>query len=114
MTFKERIESAKPYAGGIVIGVIATLIVGLSAGWLVTSSTLAEEVRLAKVNTYAEICASDAITDWQQDGNKLAQLEGWDNREAREKQVGQFLPKTTADLKDDIQDACEDRIEQAV
>lgn len=114
MTFKERIESAKPYAGGIVIGVVGTLIVALSAGWLVTSGTLAEEVRLAKVNTYAEICASNSITGWKNNGGQMTQLEGWDNRDAREKLVTQYLPKTTADMKDDIQDACEDRIEQAV
>lgn len=114
MTFKERIESSKPYLGGAVIGVIGTLIVGFSAGWLVTGGTLAEEIRLAKVNTYAEVCASDSITDWKGDGKEIAKLEGWDNREARELLAERFAPTTHADLKDDVQDACEDRIEQAV
>ncbi|MEX0921389.1 MAG: hypothetical protein WD489_05955 [Rhodovibrionaceae bacterium] len=114
MTNKERLESFKPLIGGAVVGGILTLVVGFSAGWLVTGGTLAEEVRVAQVAAYGEVCAANSVADWRDSGQAMAGLEGWDNRDAREMQAKRFMPVIAAELTRDVQRACESGIQKAI
>lgn len=114
MTRKERFESFKPMIGGVVVGAIATLVVGFSAGWLVTSNTMAEEVRLAQVTAYGTICAENSVADWKGSGQEMIALEGWDNRDVRETLAKRFMPAAESDLTRDIQRACERGIQNAI
>ena len=114
MTNKERLASFKPVLGGIVVGAIATLIVGFSGGWLVTSTTMAEEVRSAQVAAYGEVCAANSVADWKGSGQVMTALEGWDNRDAREALAKRFMPAVDSDLTRDIQRACERGIQSAI
>lgn len=114
MTNKERFQSFKPMIGGVVVGVIATLIVGFTGGWLVTSNTMAEEVRSARVAAYGEVCAANSVADWKGSGQMTTALEGWDNRDAREALAKRFMPATAGDLTSDIQRACERGIQSAI
>lgn len=114
MTNKERLASFKPILGGAVLGAIATLIVGFSAGWLVTAGTMAEEVRSAQVTAYAGVCAENSVADWKDSGQQMTALEGWDNRDARESLAKRFMPVVEADLTRDVQNACENGIQKAI
>jgi cytochrome P450 len=113
MTNKERLASFKPVIGGVVVGAIATLIVGFSGGWLVTTNTMADEVRSAQVAAYAEVCAANSVADWKGNGQTMAALEGWDNRDAREALAKRFMPAAAGELTSDIQRACERGIQSA-
>jgi hypothetical protein len=87
MTINERIQTGKPYIWGFVAGLIAAPIIAFSAGWVSTTGARAEAVELAKVETLAGICTSQAQKSWAEQNMDLATLKGWDNRVKREELV---------------------------
>ena len=114
MTNKERLESLKPMLGGAVVGAIATLIVGFTGGWLVTSNTMADEVRSARVAAYGQACSDASVANWKGSGQMMTALDGWDNRDAREALAKRFIPAVSEDLTRDVQRACEKGIQNAI
>lgn len=117
MDIKDRLTALKPYAGGAIIGAIAITIVGFSADWVVTAGTLDKKVQSAKVDVLAQVCERSAAQAWQQDGNKMTALEGWDN-EHREQLAKKFAPviapgSDTYDYRDEVVDRCDELLEPA-
>lgn len=108
---------AKPYLVGGAIGVIAAAVIEFSAGWVVTSGTMAEEVQSARVNAYATVCATNSIESWKAENNDMAELEGFSN-DQRDALIERNMPvladNTATGLADDIQDSCEDKIRAQV
>lgn len=108
---------AKPYLVGGVIGVIAAAVIEFSAGWVVTSGTMAEEVHNARTNAYATVCATNSIESWKADNNDIADLEGYSNDQRGaliERNMPVLADDAATSLADDIQDVCEDKIRAQV
>ncbi|MFC4350123.1 hypothetical protein ACFOW6_01065 [Fodinicurvata halophila] len=108
---------AKPYIIGGAIGVVAAIIIEFSAGWVVTSGTMAEEVQSARTNVYATVCATNSIESWKDENRDMAELEGFSN-DQRDALIERNMPvladNAATGLADDIQDACEDKIRAQV
>lgn len=108
---------AKPYLVGGAIGVVAVAVVEFSAGWVVTSGTMAEEVQNARTNAYATVCATNSLESWKAENNDMAELEGFSN-DQRDALIERNMPvladNAATSLADDIQDACEDKIRAQV
>ena len=76
-------EKLKPFIGGAVVGVALAAIVAFSAGLIVTASSNARQVELARVDGQASICASLAQTHRDEIGD-TADLSSYQAREARD------------------------------
>jgi hypothetical protein len=76
-------EKLKPFIGGAVVGVALAAIVAFSAGLIVTASSNARQVELARVDGQASICASLAQAHRDQIGD-TADLSSYQAREARD------------------------------
>lgn len=76
MTFDQVLERTKPYAIGLVVGLIAAPIIGFNAGWITTTtaSTLATET--AGVDALSGICSSAAGRMATANSTDLATLKG--------------------------------------
>lgn len=114
MNIGDMITSVKPYAVGAVIGAAVIAIVGFSANWVVTTGTMQDRIRETKVATLAQVCETNALAHWKEQGKEISALEGWDN-DARQKLAEQFAPTIAdqADYRDDIVDQCDDLLEPA-
>jgi len=84
------LEKAQPFVVGFLSGVVAATIVGLASGWVVTASAREQAIWAAKVNRLAAICAAQAGAQWHAQGRELAELRGWEGREARQRLVEPF------------------------
>lgn len=76
-------EKLKPFIGGAVVGVALAAIVAFSAGLIVTASSNARQVELARIDGQASICASLAQAHRDQIGD-TADLSSYQAREARD------------------------------
>ncbi|MFC4350122.1 hypothetical protein ACFOW6_01060 [Fodinicurvata halophila] len=116
MNTERILNRGKPYILGGILGVIAAVIIGFSAGWVVTSDTMAEEVYSARTNAYATVCATNSMESWKEQGNEMDALGGYSNeeRDALIKQNMPVLPNTNSNLSESIQDNCEDKIRSQV
>ncbi|WP_161958813.1 hypothetical protein [Ferruginivarius sediminum] len=114
MNIRDSITSLKPYALGTAVGAVGIAIIGFSADWIVTTGTMNEKVQAAKVSALAQVCETNALAHWKEQGKKASALEGWDN-DAREKLAKQFAPTTAkkADYQDEIVDQCDDLLRPA-
>jgi hypothetical protein len=84
MALKDTIEKSKPFGVGIIAGIVLTLIVGFSMGWIVTAGTKDQAIRTVQVDRLSAICAAQAKNRWQAQGEELTTLHGWQNRQQRE------------------------------
>jgi hypothetical protein len=73
----EAIRRAKPFAWGIAAGILLTVIVGFSTGWVVTAVAKERAIWTAKVDRLAVICATESTSQWQAEGKDSAALHGW-------------------------------------
>ncbi|WP_366658010.1 hypothetical protein [Fodinicurvata sp. EGI_FJ10296] len=106
MNIKDTMEAAKPIIGGAIGGAVVVLAVAFAGGFVVTTSTMNETVREARVMTLAEVCVGRANEYWLAEGNTAEGLSGWRN-EDRAELAEQFLPAgIDADLHEDITDTC--------
>lgn len=110
MPISEKLEQLKPYALGAVGGILATLIVSFSAGWVVTAGTMNEAVAQAKVQQLAAVCAQRAQAHWTSQNKDVAKLQGYEAWETRDELATQFaagLPDMEA-IEDEVVDECAD------
>ena len=106
MNIKENIETAKPFVIGGVVGAVAALAIAFAGGFVVTSSTMNDTVRDARVMALAQVCQGVATEHWLAEGNSADGLSGWRN-EARTALAERFVPTTAdAELRADISNAC--------
>lgn len=106
MNIKDTIETAKPIAGGAIGGAVVVLAIAFGGGFVVTTNTMNETVRDARVMTLAEVCVGRANEYWLAEGNSADDLSGWRNEE-RTELAEQFLPAgIDAELHEDITDSC--------
>lgn len=106
MNIKDTLESLKPVAGGAIGGAVVVLAVAFAGGFVVTTSTMDETVREARVMTLAQVCEGVANEHWLAQGNTAEGLSGWRNEE-RTQLAQQFVPSgTDAELHEDISDTC--------
>src|SRR6056297_2832172 len=87
MNFNDRIEAAKPYILGFVVGIIAAPAIGFGAGWVATSSAQAEAVENARIETLSSVCSASAHRAVASRDGDLDALKGFSNRAAREEVV---------------------------
>lgn len=116
MNTERILTRGRPYLLGGALGVIAAVVIEFSAGWVVTSDTMAEEVHSARANAYATVCATNSMESWKDQGNELEALDGYSNqeRDALIKQNMPVLPSTNSNLSESVEDACEDKIRSQV
>jgi hypothetical protein len=79
----EAIRRAQPFVWGVVAGILLTVIVGFSTGWVVTAGAKERAIWTAKIDRLAVICATQSTSQWQAEGKDSAALRGWENREQR-------------------------------
>jgi hypothetical protein len=87
MSFDQRIQAAKPYITGFVIGIVAAPIIAFSAGWVSTTSARTEAVENARVETLAGFCSAAAGRIAAAQSTDLTTLKGYDNRVKRQELV---------------------------
>ncbi|KSV61795.1 hypothetical protein N183_37030 [Sinorhizobium sp. Sb3] len=108
MTFDQVLERTKPYAIGLVVGLIAAPIIGFNAGWITTTtaSTLATET--ARVDALSGICSSAAGRMATANSTDLATLKGYDNRAKRDELVAAIMAdiKIPADVLGKVSTSC--------
>lgn len=115
MNVQGAIARIKPVLAGAVGGIAVAAIVAFSLNWIHTAGAMNENVRQAKIATLAQVCESSAERHWTQDqGMKMAKLEGWDN-ENRSKLAKQFAPKLPNDesFREDVIEACDEALQPA-
>jgi hypothetical protein len=95
MSFSQRVEKAKPYLTGIVIGLIAAPIIGFSMGWVSTTGSRTEAVQTARIDTLAGICEGAAEKLAAAQSLDLATVKGYENRAKREELVAAALSGIT-------------------
>jgi len=102
------VEQAKPYAIGLVGGLVLAPVVALTAGWLVTAGAMAEAVETARVDQLAAICAAEAEETWLAQNRSMDELTGWDNRDVRNDLVTQVLGgfAVASDIRSDVSYDC--------
>jgi hypothetical protein len=83
MSFSQRIETAKPYFTGFVLGLIAAPILAFGTGWVSTSAARAEAVENARIETLASVCSHNAEQIGAGQNTEPASLKGYDNRDKR-------------------------------
>ena len=81
----------KGFLGGVVIGAIALAIVSFTAGWVVTTNVMNQNIEEASVNVQASICAAGAMAHLTAT-NDTVDLEGYRSEasNAREKLAKEF------------------------
>lgn len=114
MNIGEYVTKLKPYATGAIAGAAALAIVAFSAGWVVTHGTMNQNIEKAKVSVLAQVCERSAADHWKNQGNKLAELEGWDN-DQRAKLAKQFAPTVVdaGEMREDVIDQCDELLQPA-
>jgi len=111
---RDAVEKAKPYVGGAVLGAVAITIVGFAANWVVTTGMMENEVKQARVNALAAVCAQEAKDHWLEEGKELASLEGFTN-DKRDKLAESFSMTVSGwKLKSSVQDRCDEELEEAI
>jgi len=91
MSFGQRMESAKPYLTGFVLGLIAAPIIAFSAGWVSTSGARAAAVEDARVETLTGVCSHRAEQIAATQKTEPAALKGFGNRDKRAELVESAL-----------------------
>lgn len=109
MSLTQHIRSAKPYVWGGVIGIVATLIVEFSAGWVVTTDTMREKVAAAETRVLASVCANEGRTYWTSQGRQMQALDGWDN-EKRASIADRFTPEVEKVPLNRVTQRCGDKL----
>lgn len=106
-----RRKSLKSYVIGGAVGALAVLVVGFSTGWIVTGARMQSEVQQATVAAFAQICESNALASWKQQGKSIENLGGWgnDSREALAKRFAPTLP-SDATYRQKVIDSCNDML----
>lgn len=87
MNMNDRIEAAKPYITGFIVGIIAAPIVAFSAGWVSTTSSRDMAVENARVEIFTNLCSARAGEAAAAGMIDLATLRGFSNRVRREELV---------------------------
>lgn len=82
-------EKAKTFIGGLVIGLIAAAVTGFSMGWVVTAGTAELQVREAKLDQLAAICASRVRVHLEKT-EVVEDLSGWEKRDERKALAKKF------------------------
>jgi hypothetical protein len=91
MTYGQRVEKAKPYLTGFIVGLVAAPIIAFSAGWVSTSGARAEAVQNARIDTLAGVCSNSVQKAFATESKDLATLKGWDNRAVRDDVVAKTM-----------------------
>ncbi|ASP87580.1 hypothetical protein CDO26_24840 (plasmid) [Sinorhizobium meliloti] len=108
MTLDQILERTKPYAIGLVVGLIAAPIIGFNAGWITTTnaSTLAAET--ARVDALSGICSTAAGRMATASSTDLAALKGYDNRAKRDELVAVIMAdiQVPADVLGKVSTSC--------
>ena len=82
-------DKVKHFSWGLVTGAAALGIVAFSAGWVVSTGAMDEEVRLARIDAQGLACAALASAHRASTGD-VADLTGFDARDAREELAKAF------------------------
>lgn len=107
-------ERAKPYAVGLVIGLIAAPVIGLWHGGLVTSGTRDGQVQAARIDAQALICERLA-REHRVDTGDTTELTGFNGRGARNELAARFAVMPGQEAADNaVQRACADKLAVAV
>lgn len=108
MTLDQILERTKPYAIGLVVGLIAAPTIGFNAGWITTTtaSTLAAET--ARVDALADICSTAAGRMASASSTDLARFKGYDNRAKRDELVAGIMAdiQVPADVLGKVSTSC--------
>ncbi|MQX45215.1 hypothetical protein GHK30_01040 [Sinorhizobium medicae] len=108
MNFEQIVERSKPYAIGLVVGLIAAPIVGFNAGWITTTTASQKAVETARVDALTGICSSAAGRMATASSTDLAALKGYDNRAKRDELVAVIMAdfQVPEDILDKISTNC--------
>lgn len=108
MTLDQILERTKPYAIGLVVGLIAAPIIGFNAGWITTTTASAQAAETARVDALAGICSTAAGRMATASSTDLAALKGYDNRAKRDELVAAILAdiQVPADVLGKVSTSC--------
>lgn len=114
MGIKQTFDAAKPYLKGAVVGAVAITIMGFATGFVVQTSTMNENVHAAKVAALAQVCETNALAYWNEQGRSTGDLKGWRN-ERRTELATQFAPLTVdgSPLRDEVVNRCDRMLRSA-
>ncbi len=106
-------EKIKPYIVGAIGGIAAAGIVSFSLGWVVTADTMNTAVRDQQVKALASVCGQGARAYWMNEGQDIAELDGWNNRDKRKQLAEKFASEISAyeSLRSDVVYECSRRLE---
>lgn len=108
MAIKDTYGRLKPYLAGAAIGAVAAVVIGFGSGWVVQASTMERNVHEAKVAVLAEVCQSNAVQHWRDQGREMTALRGWRNEE-RKQLATQFAPSLADSeaIREAVVDSCD-------
>lgn len=108
MTLDQILERTKPYAIGLVVGLIAAPIIGFNAGWITTTTASTQAAETARVDALAGICSTAAGRMAAASSTDLAALKGYDNRAKRDELVAAILAdiQVPADVLGKVSTSC--------
>jgi len=102
---KAKAVAAKPYLIGGVLGAVATVIIEFNAGWVVSNATHHDTLADARTNAVASVCFQQASAYWIAEGEKISDLEGWNNAE-RDKLAKRFTPTVDDVSSEEVASLC--------
>jgi len=67
-------QDIKPFVWGMAVGMVVLMIVGFSAGWVVTSGSAQAQAREIAANAVLERLAPISVAQFMEDPNRVARL----------------------------------------